>query len=838
MTVTTSTPSGGGDAVLPPVDLVTLTVDGVEISVPKGTLVIRAAELLGIEIPRFCDHPLLDPAGACRQCIVEVEGQRKPMASCTITCTDGMVVRTQVTSPVAEKAQRGVMELLLINHPLDCPVCDKGGECPLQNQAMSVGAPDTRFEGRKRTYEKPVPISTQVLLDRERCVLCARCTRFSNQIAGDPMIELVERGALQQVGTGEGDPFESYFSGNTIQICPVGALTSAAYRFRSRPFDLVSSPSVCEHCSGGCATRTDHRRGKVMRRLAADDPEVNEEWMCDKGRFGFRYAQRPDRLTHPLVRNADTGELEPASWPEALDAAARGLAAARGRAGVLTGGRLTVEDAYAYGKFARVALDTNDVDFRARVHSAEEADFLAARVAGRGRDLDGSGLTYRTLERAPAVLLVGFESEEEAPGVFLRLRKAWRTHGQRVFALATHASRGLEKAGGTLLPAAPGTETEWLDALATGIGLEAGGTGAAEALRTEGAVLVVGERLAGVKGGLTAAARAATATGARLVWIPRRAGERGAVEAGVLPTLLPGGRPATDPRARGEVAAAWGLAELPLRRGRDTAEMVEAAADGVLGALLVGGVEVEDLPDPARARAALDGAAFVVSLELRPSEVTDRADVVFPVAAVAEKAGTFLDWEGRARPFEAALKPDQMSRRVAPTDARVLQMLADAMDVHLGLPDLVTLRREVDRLGGWSGPRADDPVTAGGALPRPAAGEAVLAGHRMLLDRGRLQDGDDALAGTRHAAVARLSAATAAEAGVANGEVLTVTGPAGSTALPLQVTPMPDRVVWLPLNSAGAGVAADTGALPGALVRIGPAAPPASASQEGTEVES
>ena len=242
MTVTTNAPSGGGEAAVPPEDLVSLTIDGVEISVPKGTLVIRAAEQLGIEIPRFCDHPLLDPAGACRQCIVEVEGQRKPMASCTITCTDGMVVKTHLTSPVAEKAQHGVMELLLINHPLDCPVCDKGGECPLQNQAMSHGQSESRFEGKKRTYEKPVPISTQVLLDRERCVLCARCTRFSNQIAGDPMIELVERGALQQVGTGEGDPFESYFSGNTIQICPVGALTSAAYRFRSRPFDLVSSP--------------------------------------------------------------------------------------------------------------------------------------------------------------------------------------------------------------------------------------------------------------------------------------------------------------------------------------------------------------------------------------------------------------------------------------------------------------------------------------------------------------------------------------------------------------------------------------------------------------------
>ncbi|CAL2068239.1 NADH-quinone oxidoreductase subunit G [Streptomyces murinus] len=831
MTVTTNAPAGGGEAALPPEDLVALTIDGIEISVPKGTLVIRAAEQLGIEIPRFCDHPLLDPAGACRQCIVEVEGQRKPMASCTITCTDGMVVRTQLTSPVAEKAQHGVMELLLINHPLDCPVCDKGGECPLQNQAMSHGNAESRFEGRKRTYEKPVAISSQVLLDRERCVLCARCTRFSNQIAGDPMIELIERGALQQVGTGEGDPFESYFSGNTIQICPVGALTSAAYRFRSRPFDLVSSPSVCEHCAGGCATRTDHRRGKVMRRLAADDPEVNEEWICDKGRFGFRYAQLKDRLDTPLVRGAD-GVLEPASWPEALEAAARGLTAARSRAAVLTGGRLTVEDAYAYSKFARVALDTNDIDFRARVHSAEEAGFLAATVAGRGRDLEGTGVTYGALEKAPAVLLVGFESEEEAPGVFLRLRKAWRKHKQLVFSLATHATRGLEKAGGTLLPAAPGTETEWLDALASGVGLEAPGTRAAEALRGEGAVIVVGERLASVVGGFTAAVRAATATGARLVWIPRRAGERGALEVGALPALLPGGRPATDPRARAEVAGAWGLSELPLGYGRDTERIVEAAADGALAALVVAGVEVADLPDPARAREALDQVGFLVSLELRPSEVTERADVVLPVAAVAEKAGSFLNWEGRVRSFEAALKPEQMTRRLAPTDARVLHMLADAMDVHLGLPDLRTIRAEIDRLGSWDGPYASEPREAAGAVPRPAAGEAVLAGHRLLLDQGLLQEGDEALAGTRHAARARLSAATAAEAGVAEGEFLAVTGPAGTVELPLQIGEMPDRVVWLPLNSVGGGVASDTGAQPGNLVRIGPAAPAEAAPKE------
>ncbi|NUR57713.1 MAG: 2Fe-2S iron-sulfur cluster binding domain-containing protein, partial [Catenulispora sp.] len=290
MTVTTTNSADSEKEVTvptpPPVELVTITIDGVELQVPKNELIIRSAERIGTQIPRFCDHPLLAPVGACRQCIVEVEGQRKPVASCTTTVTDGMVIKTQYSSPVAEKAQRGVMELLLINHPLDCPICDKGGECPLQNQAMSSGAGESRYEGAKRTFPKPINVSSQVLLDRERCVSCARCTRFADQIAGDPFITLIERGAQQQVGisVAEDQDFASYFSGNTVQICPVGALTGAAYRFRSRPFDLVSSPSACEHCAAGCALRTDHRRGKVTRRMAAEDPQVNEEWNCDKGR--------------------------------------------------------------------------------------------------------------------------------------------------------------------------------------------------------------------------------------------------------------------------------------------------------------------------------------------------------------------------------------------------------------------------------------------------------------------------------------------------------------------------------------------------------------------------
>ncbi|WP_019632344.1 NADH-quinone oxidoreductase subunit G [Actinomadura atramentaria] len=793
----------------PPVEMVSCTIDGFEIEVPKGTLIIRAAELLGIQIPRFCDHPLLDPVGACRQCLVEIpdagngRGMPKPQASCTTAVMPGMVVKTQLTSPVADKAQHGVMELLLINHPLDCPICDKGGECPLQNQAMSNGRGESRFVEAKRTFPKPIPLSSQVLLDRERCIQCARCTRFSDQIAGDAFIDLFERGAKEQVGAAEDKPFQSYFSGNTVQICPVGALTGAAYRFRSRPFDLVSTPSACEHCASGCALRTDHRRGKVTRRLAGDDPRVNEEWNCDKGRWAFTYQSRPERLTHPLVRN-ERGELETASWPEALAVAARGLAAARGGAGVLTGGRVTLEDAYAYSKFARIALGTNDVDFRARANSAEETAFLASSVAGRPIEV-----SYDDLENAPVVLLAGFEPEEESPIVFLRLRKAFRKKGLKVFSVAPFATRGLAKTGGTLLPAAPGAEAEALGVLADRADVR-------DLLAAPGAVILAGERLAASPGALSTVARLAAITGARTAWVPRRAGERGALEAGALPGLLPIGRPVADAAARAEVARVWGVAALPAGPGRGTAEIVAAGAAGALGALLVGGVDPVDLPDPDALLAALDRTPFVVSLEQRPSPVTDRADVVLPVAVVAEKSGTFVDWEGRGRAFDTVLRASGTL-----SDLRVLDALAGEMDVHLGLPGPEAARRELAELGAYRGERPEPPNVPAGVPAQPGPGEATVATWRLLLDRGRLQDGERFLAGTAKPALARLSAATAAEIGADAAGGVTVAGPRGAVTLPLEITPdLPDRVVWLPENSAGCVLHRDVGVAAGGVVTI------------------
>ncbi|GAB4084467.1 NADH-quinone oxidoreductase subunit G [Myceligenerans cantabricum] len=949
MTVTTSKPEG---EVTGP-KMVTLTIDGIESQVPEGTLIIRAAEQLGIEIPRFCDHPLLAPAGACRQCLVEVampdrEGNVRPMpkpqASCTMTVMPGMIVKTQVTSPVADKAQQGVMELLLMNHPLDCPVCDKGGECPLQNQAMSHGRSDSRFEDVKRTFPKPVSLSSQILLDRERCVLCQRCTRFSDEIAGDAFIALQDRGAHQQIGrfdekilgfespgcgdggcgcgdaeaaapagsdgrdstattavtaaeadlrTGtlaggetaavrpgaetdvSGQGFSSYFSGNTVQICPVGALTGSSYRFRSRPFDLVSVASIAEHDSCGSAIRIDHRRGQVMRRLSGEDDVVNEEWITDKDRFAFTWQSASDRLTTPLVRDLDAdgvpGDLRTASWAEALEIAAHGLAGARaaGGVGLLPGGRLTVEDAYAWSRFARQVLGTNDVDQRVRAHSDEEAGFLAHAVAGTG-----VGVTFADVEKAPAVLLVGLEAEEEAGVTFLRLRKGVAKRGTKVFGVAPYASRGLTKLSGTLLPAVPGAEAAQLVALrdvvvdgpppTTAIGDAT--PSAAAALREEGAIILVGERLAASPGAYSAALSLARSAGARLAWIPRRAGERGGVEAGLLPNLLPGGRPVTDGTARAQVAEAWGLSSaagavtaaaqegeaaegdataetaagtpgssrLPAEPGLDTHGIIDALSVGHLSGAVVGGVELADLPDPEHARKALAAAGFVVSLEVRRSEVTELADVVLPVAPPVERAGSYWNWEGRVRSFGAALDSTALP------DHRALHALAARMGSDLGAGTPAEAHLAVAALGAWTGERADAPGTAatedgaspagddggtapgsGGSRGRPAAGTAVLASWRMLLDDARGQDGERFLAGTAKRPVVRVSASTAAGLGLSDDGRAEVATDRGAVTLPVAVTAgMVDGVVWLPLASAGSRVHDTLGATPGDVVRV------------------
>ena len=779
---------------------VAFSIDGVSMTAEKGTLIIRAAEQLGIEIPRFCDHPLLDPVAACRMCLIEIEGQPKPQPACAIPVADNMIVRTQRTSKVADEAQRGVMEFLLLNHPLDCPICDKGGECPLQNQAMTAGRSETRFEGPKRTFPKPINISAQILLDRERCVSCARCTRFADEIAGDAFIDLLERGAQQQVGISQDTPFDSYFAGNTVQICPVGALTNARYRFRARPFDLVSVPTICEHCASGCAMRTDVRRGEVQRRLAGDDPEVNEEWNCDKGRFGFTYLTE-DRITHPMVRD-EAGRLVPASWPEALGIAADALAAAAGSAAVLVGGRLTAEDAQAYSTFARTVLKTDDVDFRARPSSDEEAAFLTSTIAGT------FGPTYSDLDVAPAVVLVAFEPEEESPIVFLRLRKAVTKGSTKVFAVAPWASPGLSKLDATVLAAGPGQE----------IAAMSGSEELMQALSQPGAVLMVGERAATSQGLLSWLAATAAQTGAHLAWVPRRAGERGALDAG----LLPGAAPAMW---NGETGVGFaGVIERLVAAAQPQEALVPVADEAVADelqqetadvdeepeppyrALLVAGFDPMDVPDGAALVAGFEQVPCVVALGTHHNDATRAADVVFPVAAVTEKAGSYTDWEGRRRPF-----PQVFRESLILTDASVLSAISDEM--------LLEPHDEPIALGAMAQSRPAAPRLSPAEPARLAPGEAVLVTWHQLLDDGSMQAGEPYMAATARPPVVRVSPANASDLGISDGDPVTVTGDIGSLTLPALVTDMPSGIVWVPMNS-GTNVVSALGVASGDTVRV------------------
>ena len=827
-------------------NLVKVTIDDVELDVPAGTLVIRAAEQAGIRIPRFCDHPLLEPVAACRQCLVEVgmpdrntgelRFMPKPQPSCAQTVTPGMVVKTQHTSEVARLAQEGVMEFLLINHPLDCPICDKGGECPLQNQAMSEGRESSRFIDAKRTYRKPLKLTSQILLDRERCILCQRCVRFGKEIAGDPFLDLQGRGGGtaptehhhfmgEQVGSfdtavldyfnpqekdnvkagisgpygqegiigslNEGDlapndrdvsgrAFASYFSGNIIQICPVGALTSNDYRFRARPFDLVSTASVTEHDASGSAIRVDIRRGEVLRRLAGNDPEVNEEWITDKDRFAFKWSD-VQRLNTPFVR--ENGQLVPTSWSDALDRVHRALAGLSGdQVGFLPGGRLSFEDAWAWSKFARSVVGSDSIDMRSRSHSEEERSFLAAHVAG-----SGLGVTYSQLENAGQVLLVGLEPEDECGAIFLRMRKATRKGKLRVASLAPMTSRGLAKLSGELLRCAPGTEVE------VAAEIREGGEFADLASRLDGGVILVGERASRTPGLLSEVVRLAERTHCRIQWVPRRAGERGGVEAGLLPGLLPFGRALASQEARESLA--WG--EIPAQRGLDATQMLEAAADGRVKALVVGGVDLRDFDDPSAARKALDQVDFLVSLEVRRSEVTDRADVILPVAPPLEKNGTFINWEGRLRPFGQAIASRSQ------TDRLVFDALASEFGVDLGLHDLVGLYDQVNPLMQWNGQREEFVPAKASELVEVGQGEALLATHKPMLDAGRLQDGASMLAGSARRPVVFASRATVAGLGIDEGEELTLSTQRGSITLPLQFADLPDGVVWVPECSQG-----------------------------------
>ncbi|MDR0435518.1 MAG: NADH-quinone oxidoreductase subunit G [Propionibacteriaceae bacterium] len=762
---------------------ITLTIDGIQVSVAQGTTVLRAAEQAGVFIPRFCDHPLLKPLGACRQCMVEVPdaGNGRPLklqTSCTLEVAEGMKVATQATSELAADTQAGVMELLLVNHPLDCPECDKAGECPLQNQAMLSPRQVSRFDGVKRTWPKPVPVTPTVMLDQERCIGCQRCTRFSAEISGDPLFVMLGRGAETHLAICPDAGSGGYFAGNAVQLCPVGALTSSDYRFQARPFELISTQSTCDGCAAGCQLRVDVKNGRVVRRLAGDDPSHNDEWLCDRGRYGFRSTQAADRLRTPLLRV--DGQLVEVSWPEALDAAAKGLRGLTGsQVAVLPGGRLTLENAYAYARFAHTVLLTNNIDYRGRAFSDEETKFLAREQAGR---TPAQLVDYAALERAKRVVLVCFEPEEESPMVFLRLRRAVRRSGLQVLAVAPYLSAGSRKLGAKLIACAPGEEAQSLTALGHTIDRDT--------------VLLVGERAATAAGALKRAVDVTTASGAKLAWIPRRPGELAAIVAGCLPTLLPGGRAVTDAGARADLMAEWHVAKLPTSVGYDLAGIAVAANAGEVRAIVTGALDLRDLPDAGLMREALE-RTFVVSLEVRRSEVVQYADVVFPVAASDEQDGTFIDWTHSRRPVNAAL-----SDQATPPDVRVLAAISQALGSNLGFHTTAAALASYDALSRWFPNQQMLPAITAADPPPSVPGNAILASWRQLVDDAAILDGATALRDAAPAAVARMSQATAAATGLNDGAIAQIGAGGTWWRGPVQVTPgMVDGVVWVPTLS-------------------------------------
>ncbi len=591
-----------------PSDEFEFTLDGRTVRARRGELLIAAAERAGTFIPRFCYHPRMEPVGVCRMCLVEVSGPRGAtlMPSCFIEAAPGMEVVSD--SDKVKKAQDGVLEFLLINHPLDCPVCDKGGECPLQDQTLAYGPGETRFVEEKRHFEKPVPISELVLLDRERCIQCSRCTRFADEVAGEAQIDFVGRGEQIQVSTFPELPFTSYFSGNTVQICPVGALTAAPYRFAARPWDLDQVESTCTTCAVGCRVAVQSSSNRLTRLLGIDVDPVNHGWLCDKGRFAADAVNREDRLTEPQVRK--DGALVPVSWHEALAAVATGLRSAADAGpdalGVIGGARLSNEGAYAWARLAKGVLGTDSVD-------AQLGDGLPAEVV-----LSLPRATIDQAASAGAVVLLTGDLREELPVLFLRLRSAAVDGGVPLVELSPQAT-SLTGHAAVSLRYGPGGARALVDALVSEDAPPASAGGAAdvaEARRLLGGgpvVVVVGRPSLAEDAELVADAACALARAlpeARFLPALRRGNVAGALDMGLAPGVLPGRVGLEAGRAWFE--AAWGA--VPAGTGRDTAQILAAAAGDqaqgppVTALVLLGSDPLSDFPDRRLARRALESA--------------------------------------------------------------------------------------------------------------------------------------------------------------------------------------------------------------------------------------
>lgn len=648
-------------------DTVTLTIDGREVTAPRGELLIRVAQQHGTYIPRFCWHERMTPVGMCRMCLVEVEGMRGMQISCATPVADGMVVNTQ--SDAVKSTQDGVLEFLLINHPLDCPVCDRGGECPLQDQTLAFGPGESRFIEEKRHFAKPVPISDLVLLDRERCIQCGRCTRFAAEVAGDPLIDFGGRGGETQVITYPDEPFTSYFSGNTVQICPVGALTSSPYRFRARPWDLSAIETSCQACAVGCRGSLESTSNRLVRLLGVDSEPVNHGWLCDRGRYGYEWVHSEDRVRAPLVRRAD--RLVETSWPEALDAAATVLRRIRDEHGpesiaVLGGARGTNEDAYLWARLAKGVIGTDSCD--AQLGDGLPADFVLGMPRATIADLDS----------AKAIVLLGPDLKDELPVLALRVRRAAVDLGVPLVDVAAR-DHGLTRHASKVLRHSPGDPASVVDDVRAAVDELTGD-------RDGPVVVVVGRPSVAESADATVhAAGALMELGdVRFLSALRRGNVHGALDLGLTPGFLPG-RVTLD-AGRDHVAGTWG--RVPDAPGLDAAGILDAAVAGTIKAIVVLGADpLCDFPDRGLAREGLEAVERLIVVGAFADDVAEGADVLLPTTVWGEQAGTGTNLEGRVV---------RLGRKVSPDGAalpawRIASEIAARLGTDFGLdtPDAV-----------------------------------------------------------------------------------------------------------------------------------------------------
>jgi len=671
-----------------PVDpnAITMSINGKPVTARKGELIIAAADRSGDYIPRFCYHPRMSAVGMCRQCLVEVEGPRGPMmvVSCMTPVAEGQIVRTETDQ--VKRAQEGIVELLLANHPLDCPVCDKGGECPLQDQAFSHGPGESRYIEEKRHYEKPIPISDLVLLDRERCILCDRCTRFADEVAGDALIQFTSRGNNTQVQTFPDEPFSSYFSGNTVQICPVGALTAQPYRFKARPWDLEKTESTCTTCSVGCRITLESSRDELLRYQGVDSDPVNHGWLCDKGRFNFESVKSDQRLTEPMVKH--NGALVPTSWSSALSTAAGLISQAIKDNGaqsvaIIGGARGTNEDAYAWSLFAQ-ALGVTNVD-------AQLDDGLPASVYGYNQ------ATIDQAANATTVILLSPDLKEELPILYLRLRDASEKKRSKLIEFAPKQT-GITRYAWKSVAYEPGNQ------VAVVASTLAEATVAAQVAKGS-VVVVVGRANLAEDDSFTMAALdavMAAAPNASVLPVVRRGNVRGAIESGLV-------------------------------TGSTTSILRAAAAGKINCLILLGADPISDVRDTELVRQAMAAVQHVIAIDTFASSSSQRADVLLPAAAFGEKDGTTTNLEGRVT---------QLNRKVnvhgtARPDWMIAIELADYLGHDLGVGSVQEVHQQlVSKVAAFAdASRAALAINPDGVLLRRSTSNGSVATTPVAPDR-------------------------------------------------------------------------------------------------------